>query len=277
MSTSKGKVTLEQSLRRSARDFGWCLALAILVSTGCSGPSLSTKDVPASPSEGFPNHSISEILGQLPDMPMAMDRVAFEMQLAVSSPEQSGRFTTTVQAKVPDSLLASIRFPLGIEGARILVTPDSAFVYDRLKKVVFRSTVETMASIMPGDLIGPAMVQQVTGFIRPSPGIQWEKSVGDNTYFLHSPDSLLRYTINPATWRVEQIQTRNEQGEVIEQRWYLDFKEMSGVLLPVRSILSRPTEDTRVSAVLRRFTHSVISLDLDLDAKEDAQWVDIIE
>ena len=198
-----------------------------------------------------------------------------EAQIAVSSPEQSGRFSAVVHAAGKDSLIARIRFPLGIEGARVLIVQDSAFVYDRLSGVVYRSDVEAMESVLPGSLIGSDMIDEATGFLRPDPEIHWLLSSDSTRYYLHSADSLSRFTIDPVLWRVEHYQSRMPSGELIEQRWYLDFGKMDGVLIPSRSVLSRPVEDTRVSVALRKLRRITGPLDFDLNPKDDVRWVDI--
>ena len=216
-------------------------------------------------------------MGLLPDRPGLLQRVAIEAQVAVSSPEQSGRFTAVVHASGTDSLLARIRFPLGIEGARVLIAEDSAFVYDRISGTVYRSSVRAMEAVLPGSFVGESMVEETLGFLRPDPGVQWMKSSDSTRYYLHSPDSLLRYTIDPLRWRIEQIQQKAEDGTMIEQRWYLDFGMMDGVLVPKRSILSRPPEDTRVAVGLKKLDANRKNLDFNLAPKDDVRWVDIIE
>jgi len=86
---------------------------------------------------------------------------------------------------------------------------------------------------------------------------------------------LMRYTIDPAHWRIEQIQQKNARGEVVEQRWYLDFNMMDDILVPRRSILSRPHENTRVAFGLKKLDAERTHLDLDLNPKDNVTWVDI--
>jgi len=245
----------------------------VLLLAGCSAS--SPRDIVFTPDGVFPDHKVQDILRLLPERPDRLERMALEAQISVSSPDQNGRFTAIVHASGTDSLLARIRFPLGIEGARVLIAGDSAFVYDRIARKVFRSSVRAMEAVLPGSFVGNAMVEETLGFLRPDMDQRWLKSSDSTRYYLYSPDSLMRYTIDPAHWRIEQIQQKNARGEVVEQRWYLDFNMMDDILVPRRSILSRPHENTRVAFGLKKLDAERTHLDLDLNPKDNVTWVDI--
>ena len=150
----------------------YLISLSAIFSSGCRStapfPS-ATYSVP----EGFPNHSVSEILGQLPSMPAAFDTLYAETSVAVSSPEENGRFSTRIAYRRGDSLLVRIRFPLGIEGARVLVASDSAWIYDRVHEEVVFGSVDAVARLLPAVMIGPNMVEDALDFVRPDPAVAW--------------------------------------------------------------------------------------------------------
>ncbi len=241
--------------------------------TGCSSTS---KMVHEGASGDFPNHSLTSILDRLPVFPESLNRVKLEALVAVSSPEMDGQFTAIVESQRHDTLFARIKFPLGIEGARVLVTKDSAFTYDRISNVVYRGGSENMKEIIPGSLVGLDMVDQAFGFYQPDRRTGWILKSDDSRYYLHAPDESIRYTIDPTLWRIEQIQSRDAAGLVTEQRWFLDFREMDGVLLPSRMILVQSTLETRLSVALRSLSKNPGVFHFNLDVRADTRWKDLL-
>lgn len=256
----------------------WSLRSLVVLFIGLSLTScVSTEKIGSESSLGdFPNHSLAFILDQLPAYPESLDRVKLEALVAVSSPEMDGQFTALVEVQRDDTLFARIRFPLGIEGARVMVTRDSAFTFDRLANVVYRGRSDRMKEIIPGSLIGLDMVDQAFGFYQPNREQAWILKSDRTRYYLHAPDESIRYTVDPNLWRIEQIQLKDDAGKVFEQRWFLDFREMEGVLLPSRMVLAQSMLDTRLSVALRSVSKNPGAFRFDLDVRADTKWKDLL-
>jgi hypothetical protein len=246
----------------------------LLSSSGCTTSKLAISTSSAS-TGAFPDHSLAFILEQLPAFPEALDRVKLEALVSVSSPEMDGQFTTIAEVKRRDSLFARIKFPLGIEGARVLITRDSAFTFDRIANIVFRGSSGKMKAIIPGSLISLDMVEQALGFFLPDSLILWNLKSDGTKYYLHSPDESIRYTVDPQSWRIEHIQLRDRAGIVTEQRWFLDFREMDGILVPSRMILVQPALETRLSVALRSLVKNPGAFHFDLGIRADTKWKDL--
>lgn len=248
-----------------------CFLFAVTI-LGCGSTStIGVNTIVAA--DGFPHHSVTQILDRLPDFPSELVRASLEIHIAVSAPQQKGRFKAVIDYSMPDSLIARIRFPLGIEGARVLIIRDSAYVYDRIEKTVYQSTTSRMSSILPGSIIGPDMARQALGFLRPDRDRAWRVSADSLRYYLHSDDGLLRYSIDPGVWRIVQLQLRDETGTIVEQRWYMDFKRLNNLLVPRRMVVTRPEEDTRIAMALRKIDFSPGNIDFDLDVSSSVRWV----
>ncbi len=241
------------------------------------GSILSTTTVLSERPEGFPDHSVEEILSRLPASPEAFDELYAETAVAVSSPDEKGRFSTRISYRRNDSLLIRVRFPLGIEGARVLVTRDSAWVYDRIHEEVLVGTHEEITAVLPGAIFGTNFIDDAIDFIRPDPSIAWILSSDSLRYHLVSPDSTLRIDIDPVIWRIVHIEQKSPEGTVLEQRWYTDFRAINQHLLPLRMIVSRPEEDTRLSMILRKIDTTPGPLSFDLGLKSDTRRILIRE
>ena len=255
---------------KAAAVFSMVLLLYVLSACGSSRSVTSTR--PELP-PGFPNHSVSEILNHLPDTPPDFFELYAETVVSLSSPTEKGRFSTRIAYRQGDSLLIRVRFPLGIEGARVLVTRDSAFVYDRIHNEVIIGSRTTIASALPGAVFGTDFVEKALDFVQPDPNIDWRLSADSLRYHLYSPDSTLRLDVDPVVWRIVHIATYDPSGMVLEQRWYTDFTMFNQHLLPRRLILSRPPEDTRLSMVLRKVDTNPDALSFKLGLKDDTRRI----
>lgn len=248
--------------------------LAVLFWAGCTSSRQAadpTSELPAR----FPDHSAAEILAVLPSYPAEMQRVFAETRIALSSPEESGRFSAKISYLHPESLFVRVTFPMGIEGARVLVAPDQAWVYDRIEKVVWTGSPERVAAVLPGAVADINLVETAMGFEKPDPEAEWVVDTDSTLYLLSNAEQTVRYTIDPSLWRVVAVREMDADGTIIEQRWFSDFSEVDDVLLPRRMALSRPPEDFRVSMALRRIEFQPETLSFDLNPSADAQWIDL--
>ena len=253
---------------------GRLLFFAILLVSGCASlrpTSEPTAELPAR----FPDHTAQEIIAALPSFPLQMERVFLETRIALSSPEESGRFSAKISYLHPESLFVRVTFPLGIEGARVLVGPDQAWVYDRIEKVVWTGSPERVAAVLPGAVADINLVETAMGFEKPDSGDVWTVETDSTLYLLSNKAQSIRYTIDPARWRVVAVREMDDTGAILEQRWFSEFSEVQGVLLPRRMALSRPPEDFRVSMALRRIEFQPETLSFHLNPSSDAQWIDL--
>ena len=250
------------------------LVLIIGLVAGCvtSNP---TRSSTGSLPDQFPHHTAADILERLPAYPVSMNRLYAEARIALSSPEESGRFTAKIDYLHPESLLVRVTFPLGVEGARVLVTTDSAWVYDRIEKIVWTGSPERVAGMLPGAVAGLHLVELATGFEQPNRDGSWHVDTDSTLYLLTSTNGRLRYTIDPSLWRVVAIKEWDADGTLLEQRWYSDFIAVHGEILPRRMALSRPGENMRISMAWHRIELQPDHLTFALKASSEAQRIDL--
>ncbi len=258
--------------RRSTRFLFLLLGAGLLAITGCASSSSVSRQSGTLP-DGFPNHSLSEVLSALPPYPPELDRVFVEAQIAISSPEEKGRFTAKISYHRPDSMIARIGFPLGIEGARVLMAGDSAYVYDRIEKVLYTGSPERITAVLPQAVAGTQLMEIATGFLIPDTSRSWSLSSDSLFYFIHSEDQTIRYLIDPSLWRVVGYRLSNSSGTIVEQRTYMDFDLINNILIPRRMVFSRPQEDTRLSMAIRRIDMDPSRLTFDLEVKEGVERI----
>ena len=250
------------------------LVLIVGLGAGCMSSNPARTSSGSLP-DRFPHHTAADILERLPAYPASMNRLYAEARIALSSPEESGRFTAKIDYLHPESLLVRVTFPLGVEGARVLVTADSAWVYDRIEKVVWTGSPERVAEMLPGAVAGLHLVELAMGFEQPNRDGSWHVDTDSTLYLLTSTDRRLRYTIDPSLWRVVAIKEWDAEGTLLEQRWYSDFTEVQGETLPRRMALSRPSENMRISMAWHRVELQPEHLTFALKATSEAQRIDL--
>ncbi len=273
MQSGQSHYTSTSSLPRIVMQTIW-LVLIVGLGAGCMTSNPIRTSSGSLPNQ-FPHHTAADILERLPAYPSSMNRLYAEARIALSSPAESGRFTAKIDYLHPESLLARVTFPLGVEGARVLVTPDSAWVYDRVEKIVWTGSPERVAGMLPGAVAGLNLVELATGFEQPNKDGSWHVDTDSTLYLLTSRDGRLRYTIDPALWRVVAIKEWGADGTLLEQRWYSDFIDVQGETIPRRMALSRPGETMRISMAWHRIELQPDHLTFALKATSEAQWIDL--
>lgn len=224
---------------------------AFLFLAGCSGPREAVRpDLPA----GFPNHSVEDILGKLTLSPDTLAALQAKASLDVKMQQQSGRVTATINYRRNDSLYMSMSAALGIEVARILVTPDSFFAYNRIEKKLEYGSLAYAEAALPVPVSGVDGFREMLGLGVPDPGVPWRLAPDSATYVLTDPRGRRRYVVDPAVWRVARYEEYAPDGTLVEERAYSEYDRVGGLYLPRRILFRRPLDDTRVSLFYRELT-----------------------
>lgn len=245
----------------------------MLVLAGCSGSApRADSDVPAE----FPGHSAQQIHQRIRLSADTLTAYSAKARLTVESPEQSGQFTATIRQRRNDSLYMSISPGLGIEAARMLVTPDSFFVYDRIHKELTFGAVQDAQRRIPFLLTTEDVFENFLGILAPDPSVRWQVESDDTFYYLHDPDRRRSYTIDPARWRVVEYTQHAASGALVEQRVFSDFTTIAGVTLPQRVRLRRPTDQSSATLYYRDLELNPGPLSFNLHVSDDVTRIPLL-
>lgn len=226
---------------------------------GCRSTLRSTAPLPGLP-EAYPNHTIEQVEAYL--RPPAADTLLTfraKASLALRTPDQSATVTADLRQRRGDSLYMSVSPGLGIEAARLLVTPDSFFVYDRIKKRLTYGALADAEESLPALLAGDDAFLMLLGLAPPEASVVWEMTADSSYYILSDPERDRYYVINPTVWRVARYVERDSDGDLVEERIFDEYDLFDGIYLPRRVMLRRPQDDTRATLYYR-------DLDLNPDA-----------
>ncbi len=252
------------------------LALAALVGSGCThGPLV--RDAPApQTAAGYPEHSVEQILDAVEASVAPVRSVAADGDLALESGDQDQGATFSLRARLSDSLTVVVRGPLGIEGGRGLVTPDSFFAADRINRQYLVGPVEAADRYVAGAGSSERVARAVLGLLVPERDVAWTRTPLDGQYRLigRLPGGGSReYTIDPALWRVVRVREFNAEGRSVGSQTAGAFDTVDGVVLPRQVTLEGAGTTVRLEH--RRLVVNPPDLRLRFSAPDDYEMIRI--
>ncbi len=218
------------------------LLLALLIGLllllgGCArGPRLAER--PELP-DRFPYHSAEQIRYQLRLSLDTLRAFTGRASLQLHTPEGTDNLSATIAARRNDTLLIRLSPGWGIEAARLLITPDSVLLHDRLHHRLYFGVRTELAVRQLPLLTEHDPFLSLLGALYPPPG-RWLVTADSAYYYLHDPDGLFRYVVDPARWRVVRYERYDLSGTLVESYRFEAFDRFGQVLLPRRLLLERP-------------------------------------
>ncbi len=242
-----------QGLRRSFQiDFPFVIASRLRVSlfallllvggffaTGCGGPSAAT--APTLPS-GFPNHTPAQMNALITASGDSLHSYSAEARVTVRTPSRNRSFNADLRQRRADSLFMRVSL-FGVEGGRLLLTPDSVLFYDSRSRVLRTGPLADAQELLPAPVNSGQIFENMLGLLSPSQSRDWSVETDSSQYFLSTGNTDTRMIVDPTRWRVVRYTRENENGTVVDERLFTDFQSVEGVLIPHRVIFRRPPDD----------------------------------
>lgn len=241
--------------------------------TGCSGPRRAAID--ADLPEAFPNHSAQEIRQFVAAGSDTLTAFKANARMSVDTPQRGGTFSSEIRQERNDSLYLSVSPGLGIEAARMLVTADSFYVYDRINKQLTFGSVDDAQQYIPLVVTLDDAFENLLGIISPDNGTEWTVTADSSLYYLRDTSTNRLYMVDPSIWRVIRYEQRGDEGDLIEERLFSDFDRIDGVYLPRRVIIRRPPDDVSANLYYRDLNLNPKSLTFSLDVSSGTKRVQV--
>ncbi len=225
------------------------LALGVV---GCSGPDAATS--PTELPDAFPEHSPDDIREAIRKPTDSLHSFTADARVKVRSPQQNRSFNADVRQRRADSLF--MRFSLfGMEGGRMLLTPDSAFFYDTRNQTLRTGPIAEARHLLPAPVASDETFANMLGIVSPDKTTNWTVEADSARYHLTDPSGRQHWTVDPARWRVVRYTRKDAEGTVLETRQFSEFRTVNGVVLPHEVEFRRPADD-----VMARLTYEGIRL-----------------
>lgn len=230
------------------------LALAIGIvwlMFGCSS-SRPTATPPGLP-DRFPNHSPEEVRNRIAGRSDTLQAYTANARVTVQTPQQKRSFNAVVRHRRADSLYMSVSL-FGIEGGRLLITPDSVFFYDTRKAVLRVGPVEAAQTLFPAPVSSPDFFENMLGLLAPHRQTRWSVTADSTLYYVSGPSDRRRYTVDPTRWRVVRYEERAPDGTIVQKRLFSNFRRVEGVVLPTHLRFQRPSANLRATVQYQSMT-----------------------
>jgi hypothetical protein len=211
----------------------------------------------------FPNHSADQIRTAIQQPADSLHSFAADARVSVRSPQQNRSFNADVRQRRADSLF--MRFTLfGMEGGRMLLTPDSVFFYDRRRSALQVGPISKARRLLPAPVASDEVFANMLGLLAPDAGINWRVQADSALYHLSDPTGRRHWTVDPSHWRVVRYTEQAPDGSVIEKRNFSDFRLVEGVVVPHTVVFKRPADDlmAQINYQNIRLNPSGLSFDL---------------
>lgn len=209
------------------------LALAWILQA-CTGPTRMTTD--SNDPAGI--MSVESVIDQivLPEPPEALTATA---DLSIQSPLYTGGTTAHLKHRLGDSILVSLTVRgLGIEAARLLVTSDSFFLYNRIDKEL--TVGSTTTDLLP-DIFSPQdAMRRMLGLIKPDDMVAWELLETADGHVLRNSENGEQWIIDLSRGRVVSYERSLPSGQLAEALYFAEFESVDGVLYPKRVTYRSP-------------------------------------
>lgn len=220
--------------------------------SGC-GSSVETTPPGVLPN-AFPDHSPTEIRAHIVTPTDSIKRVSARARVSVQSPSESRSFNAQIRQERADSLF--MRFSLfGFEGGRLLLTPDSVFLYDKRNSKLRVGPLADAQEFLPAPIENGQIFGNLTGLLAPSGGTDWRLRADSTYYYLSNPSETEEWTVDPRRWRVVRYEREDANGDLLEVRRFSDFHVVEGVSLPQTVVFRRPPDEVKAT-----FTYKDITL-----------------
>lgn len=230
------------------------LLLPILLLAACSSSRPAFDAPEAALPSAFPHHTYDQIRRHVAEGAAALHGIYAEGDIALTSPSQNGRFGMRLTATDAGFLYLTVHPGFGIEAARVLVRPDSFFVYNRIDNTLRLGSMDEASAALPIPVTAEDGFATVTGTL-PLPGdASWSMRADSVYYYLTSPDGRRVFTVDPALWRVVRTVAYDAAGALEEERRFERFAQVGDRALPRRITLHRPADRIQATLLYREIT-----------------------
>lgn len=230
---------------------------------GCS--SSESARAPGVLPDAFPNHSSSEIRSLLTQASDTLHQFSAEARVHAETPKENRSFNAEIRQQRADSLF--MRFSLfGFEGGRMLLTPDSVFVYDSRKQTLRVGAVKDAQQVLPVPVAADDVFANMLGIIAPDGHTRWTVRADSAHYYLTDPSQQREWTIDARNWRVLRYKKTDGNGALIEERRFSNHKTVQGLRLPHRVVFQRPQENLKARIDYERIQLNPSDLTFKLEA-----------
>ena len=235
---------------------GFLLFAVMAFSTSCKTKEVVTK-------KDLRYKSADFLFGQLAKKEMHYKWLSAKVAVKLKSAKGSNSFSVRLRMLKDSVIWASITPALGIEVARVYITPDSLIFMDRINSKYFQGGYEMINKLLDTEIDFDMLEAIITGNnFTLYKNDKFESAIGKDHYLLSTirrrqlkkefkdVDSvriiMQNIWLNPITFKIDRMALKDVQSNKKVDVNYSDFKEMDGQLFPTHvdlDIKARPDDN----------------------------------
>ncbi|OZC02601.1 DUF4292 domain-containing protein [Rubricoccus marinus] len=228
--------------------FALLLLTALSLAACSSGPLVDDAPEGQLP-DAYPYQTAAQIRDAIQRSTQPVAFYAADGRIEITTRTLDQKATYSIRARLADSTTVTVRGPLGIEGGRGLITPQSFVAYDKINGKLFVGDIEVADRYVPGAGSSEVLAQSLAGLLAPEAGMDWTVTPDSGRYILvhRRPDRTRRVlVVDPSLWRVVQAQELDASNTVVADQRFSAFDTVDGVVMPRRVVLTAPGEGVRI-------------------------------
>lgn len=228
--------------------------------TACYSPKILTD-------KGFDSTSIpsDSITARIPNNYQALKTIKGEGKAIVSEPNNSSHISINFEANRSKSLI-TIRNSLGIRGGKILSTPDSLIIYNRIDKYVRILPVDEGKYSRVSNLASVNLVEILTVPVL----IDDVKTVQENqNLYMLILSSGIKVYVDKEDFKVQQVDQPETANAVYSRIIYDGYMEIEGFSIPRRITIISADGTSKVSLLIQSLNINPSLGDLNMDIPDD--------
>ncbi len=250
------------------RSFAIIILIGIVAAASGCRSTIRLADLPDSRPSLFPAHSLGQIRYQMAVVPDTIQSFDSRSEVRYVSPDMKGSFSLHIRQLRADTLAIGVSIHR-IRVARALVTADSFFVYDRIKKDLYFNSTEAALRHLGMPLTLSDVGENLLGTLDVPTGRGWQVRADTSYYYVTNAQRGASFTIDPRIWRVTRYELRNEDGEVVERREFDSFDQFGNAFLPRKVTITRPLDEQYLSVYHRSLVVNPDELDLSFQTSDN--------
>ncbi len=204
-----------------------------------------------------------------------------EVEVSVESPRINFTALSRLLIKQPDSLLLTIRGPMGIGYGLLFIDQQRFVIYNSFQNLVYTGDPQHNAgrTLVPIDVPLHQLLLMVSGLQRLDATSRDSLALDRSKYLIiSSQDSWQRkFWIDPDKFVVTEFQLLDQDKKIVLQIEYQQFEQRGRLLLPRLIRIFQPQQHTRITMLYKTREANVRldGRDFAFKIPEQARWIEL--
>ncbi len=204
-----------------------------------------------------------------------------EVEVSVESPRINFTAGSRLLIKQPDSLLLTIRGPMGIGYGLLFIDHQKFVIYNSFENQVYTGDPRRYngSSLLPIDIPINQLILAVSGLQQLTDAPHDSLTMDRNKYLIiSSQDQLTRkFWIDPTRFVVTEFQLLDDNDRVMLQIEYQQFEQLGRLFLPRLIRFFQPHQNTRITLLYkyREANCRLAEKDFSFKIPEQAHWIEL--